>query len=341
MAVLDHWHAVLKSDKLKSLPVKVRVAGEDIALFRTNSGRIGALDNVCVHRRMDLSLGKVVNDHLQCYYHGWKYDPDGFGESPSTPRMRCKTRSFDVREALGLIWIRNRGAQTSFPTFEHVADCRWVHTFEHRMETPLELLLDNYNELEHTVLVHPGFGYRLDKIHEVEASYEAREKSLRVWHIGPAQPFSWLYRKFLGVGKDVNFHDTWIIHFSPILIFTDYRWLESDGGSESQMSMRLIQILTPEDDDVTFARTLTYISFRNPLFYRLLPLIRPILLREVKFQINRDQDVVEKIAVKDPSLDGLQLGRFDAPLRVARKYIAELYRGEPDGARVASRESSV
>ena len=60
MAVLDHWHPVLASKRLRGEPVGVRLAGNHIALFRGEDGRVGALEDVCPHRRMRLSAGKVV-----------------------------------------------------------------------------------------------------------------------------------------------------------------------------------------------------------------------------------------------------------------------------------------
>jgi phenylpropionate dioxygenase-like ring-hydroxylating dioxygenase large terminal subunit len=52
MAILDHWHPVLFSRDLGAKPVGVKLAGRDIALFRTKAGTPAALDDVCPHRRM-------------------------------------------------------------------------------------------------------------------------------------------------------------------------------------------------------------------------------------------------------------------------------------------------
>ena len=59
MSIFDHWHPMVPSRSLRRQPVGVRLAGKDIALFRTKSGQVGALDDQCPHRRMRLSLGQV------------------------------------------------------------------------------------------------------------------------------------------------------------------------------------------------------------------------------------------------------------------------------------------
>ena len=90
MAMLQFWHPVLKSRDLpRDRPVGVRLAGRDLALFRNGSGGIGALEDVCPHRRMRLSLGKVQGGLLTCAYHGWTFDCEGRGESPGTPKLRA------------------------------------------------------------------------------------------------------------------------------------------------------------------------------------------------------------------------------------------------------------
>ena len=117
MAVRDHWHPVVLSKDLASKPVGVKVDGQEIVVFRTESGKVGALDEVCPHRRMRLSLGKVCGEKLQCKYHGWTYTCDGEGESPGTPKLHAQATTFETREAYGAIWVRRQGANTAFPQF--------------------------------------------------------------------------------------------------------------------------------------------------------------------------------------------------------------------------------
>src|SRR5262245_48136660 len=101
MAMLDHWHPVLLSKQLKKKPVGVRLCGREIVLFRGPEGQPAALNDVCPHRRMRLSRGKVVDGRLQCCYHGWSFDCRGQGESPGTPKLYACAGTFDAREERG------------------------------------------------------------------------------------------------------------------------------------------------------------------------------------------------------------------------------------------------
>ena len=79
----QHWHPVAPSRDLTARPLRVELLGEALALFRDGTGRIGALHDVCPHRRMALSQGEVIGGRLRCRYHGWAFAPDGAGESPA------------------------------------------------------------------------------------------------------------------------------------------------------------------------------------------------------------------------------------------------------------------
>src|SRR5262245_7176192 len=216
MAILDHWHPVLPSRSLKRNRIAgVRLAGRDLALFRNAKGDIGALDNVCPHRRMRLDLGKVHNDKLQCGYHGWTFDACGNGESPATPKLYACAEHYEVREAFEAIWVRSAGATTAFPSFEvdgHFNVCN----LHHRVRAPLELTLDNFCEIEHTPTTHAFFGYPLERMHEVQVEFHPTEDSVRVINWGPRKPISLFLRTIVGIGNDYLFMDDWTTHFSPV-----------------------------------------------------------------------------------------------------------------------------
>src|SRR5204862_2415412 len=117
MSLLKHWHPVLLSSDLQKKPVGVRVGGQNIVLWRTPSGQLGALEDYCPHRRMTLSLGRVVGEKLMCLYHGWTYDCQGAGESPATPKLYACAKAYDAIERHGAIWVKEQAAAPTFPPF--------------------------------------------------------------------------------------------------------------------------------------------------------------------------------------------------------------------------------
>jgi phenylpropionate dioxygenase-like ring-hydroxylating dioxygenase large terminal subunit len=56
-----------------SAPVRVKLLGEALIMFRDTEGRIGLLDEFCAHRGTSLWLGRNEHGGLRCIWHGWKY----------------------------------------------------------------------------------------------------------------------------------------------------------------------------------------------------------------------------------------------------------------------------
>ena len=58
-------------------PVRVRLLGEDLVLFRDSAGKLGLLDEPCPHRLASLFYGRNEGGGLRCVYHGLKFDVTG------------------------------------------------------------------------------------------------------------------------------------------------------------------------------------------------------------------------------------------------------------------------
>ena len=71
-----YWQPVALSEELPKdgAPLKVRILGEDLVLFRDDQDRFGLIGLHCAHRGTDLSYGRIENGGLRCLYHGWLYD---------------------------------------------------------------------------------------------------------------------------------------------------------------------------------------------------------------------------------------------------------------------------
>ena len=74
--IANAWLPVAKSGAVGRKPLKVRLAGTDIVLWRGEGGLAAFIDR-CPHRNYPLSQGRVENGHLVCPYHGWTFSGDG------------------------------------------------------------------------------------------------------------------------------------------------------------------------------------------------------------------------------------------------------------------------
>jgi len=91
-------------------PLRIKVLGEDLVLFRTADGKPGLMAEHCSHRGTSLYYGRVEDDCIRCLYHGWAYDRDGNcvdtpGEPPdSNFKLTIKHPAYPCVEAGGLIF---------------------------------------------------------------------------------------------------------------------------------------------------------------------------------------------------------------------------------------------
>jgi phenylpropionate dioxygenase-like ring-hydroxylating dioxygenase large terminal subunit len=327
MAASDHWHPILLSRELRKKPVGVRLNGQDIVLFRAGPGQVGALEDICPHRRMRLSLGKVVNQRLQCLYHGWTYDCSGNGESPATPKLYACANRLEAVERYGAIWVKSADSLPEFPKFD-VDGYYNICNLRHRVQAPLETTLDNFTEIEHTPTTHAFFGYPLERMHEVRVEFRTTDGTVRVINHGPSKKITLPLKLLLGIRNKHEFHDDWTTYFSPVYSVYDHWWADPAGKSEGLARWRLYIFFSPADADTTVLTTFAFIRHRYYPFPQSWAglfgwLMRFMLDREIRLDVR----ILENLADKSPGVEGMKLSRFDKVLGLNRERIERVYRG--------------
>ncbi len=121
-----HWLPICLSEEVPEAdgdPVKQRILGENLVVFRDSEGKVGVLDELCPHRKASLVFGRNEECGLRCLYHGWKFDVNGnctdmSSEPPgSALREKVKLKSYPVHEAAGFVWIW-MGPAAEMPAFD-------------------------------------------------------------------------------------------------------------------------------------------------------------------------------------------------------------------------------
>jgi len=109
----QHWLPACMSEEVAEAdgtPVRSRLLGVDLVVFRDTKGRVGVLDEKCPHRGASLAFGRNEDCGLRCLYHGWKFGVDGeiqeMASEPPESRMRnLKHRAYPTHEAGGFVWV--------------------------------------------------------------------------------------------------------------------------------------------------------------------------------------------------------------------------------------------
>ena len=109
--IRNQWYVVLESRELKDGPLGAMRLGERMVFWRDASGRAVCQVDKCAHRGASLALGKVVDGHVQCPFHGLEYDPTGKcvlvpanGRAAPVPEA-FRLPGYPTHEERGYIWI--------------------------------------------------------------------------------------------------------------------------------------------------------------------------------------------------------------------------------------------
>ena len=109
----QHWMPVCLIEEVSEPdcnPVRARILGESLVVFRDSEGAVGVLEEACPHRRASLVYGRNEEGGLRCLYHGWKMDVKGrVIEMVSEPAASClaskvQHKAYPVKEWGGMVW---------------------------------------------------------------------------------------------------------------------------------------------------------------------------------------------------------------------------------------------
>jgi len=163
-----YWIPALLSEEIPAAdcpPVRVRLLGEDLVVFRDTHGRIGILDEHCSHRGTSLYYGRNEDCGLRCIYHGWKYDVEGnVLETPaeganSNLKNKIHHKAYQSREVAGVVFTY-MGPKDKMPEFPNYP---WLMVPpSHVVVTKFFLECNYFQALEgdcdtsHTAYLHRG-----------------------------------------------------------------------------------------------------------------------------------------------------------------------------------------
>ena len=161
------WHPVAASRDVNSAePYAARLLDEPLVLFRTED-RLIALQDQCIHRGTQLSLGWLSDGNAVCPYHGWEYDADGvcvripsLSDDQQIP-TKARVRNYRAEEQHGLIWVALDEPEAPIPSFPQegwaAMGASGTHTYLRQFEWEVSAarLTENSMDYAHFPFVHP------------------------------------------------------------------------------------------------------------------------------------------------------------------------------------------
>ena len=109
------WFMIARADEVSKKPLNLRYFGQDMVLYRGDSGRLVLMDAYCPHMGTHIGQNEtsyvvmdnehVDGDNIRCPYHGWQFGPDG----------KCIEIPYSSRRRITCIAITKPSTATVFP----------------------------------------------------------------------------------------------------------------------------------------------------------------------------------------------------------------------------------
>jgi vanillate monooxygenase len=263
MFLRNYWYVAASIDEVGQKPLSRTILGEPIVFFRTEDGELAALEDRCAHRRLPLSMGKVIDGVLQCHYHGLRFDPSGRcvrvpGQDLIPQSARVKT--FPVVERYRWIWVWMGDPALAEP--EKITDFHWLQdaawgakTSYLHVKASWQLVVDNLLDLTHLAFVHETTIGNAALVDNAAVKVQRTPEGVLVtrWMIDTPPPPT-----FVKVGGFTGNVDRWqmIDYTPPAFLRLDVGATPTGTGAPegkrvNGISMRNLNAITPETETTT------------------------------------------------------------------------------------------
>lgn len=173
VVIKNQWYVVLDSKQLKKNKlIGVTRLSDKLVFWRDESNDVHCIFDKCCHRGASLSAGKLLDNHVQCPFHGFQYDSSGKvtcipanGRDASVPD-NYKVNAYLVKEAYGFIWLwysDERKDIPEIPFFEELKEGFSYGGFSETWAVHYTRAIENQLDVVHLPFVHKTTIGRGDK----------------------------------------------------------------------------------------------------------------------------------------------------------------------------------
>lgn len=162
--IKNQWYAVLDSKELKKDKILgVTRLGEKLIFWRDENEEVNCIYDKCCHRGASLSRGKIIDNHVECPFHGFQYDSSGrVKHIPANGKdakigENFKVNAYLAREAYGFIWVwysDDKEIAPEIPFFEELKMEFSYGTFSETWPVHYTRAVENQLDVVHLPFIH-------------------------------------------------------------------------------------------------------------------------------------------------------------------------------------------
>ena len=106
--VKNAWYVAGWASEFDQQLSTAKILNEDLVMYRTSTGEVVALYDCCPHKLLPLSMGRLIEDQIECGYHGLMFGTDGrcthIPSQHRVPPSAC-VRAYPVHERHDIVWV--------------------------------------------------------------------------------------------------------------------------------------------------------------------------------------------------------------------------------------------
>jgi phenylpropionate dioxygenase-like ring-hydroxylating dioxygenase large terminal subunit len=264
MFLRNYWYVAASAPEIGRKPLRRIIMNEPVVFYRTEDGTPIALEDRCPHRRLPLSMGRLVeNDVLQCHYHGLRFDRTGAcvrvpGQYVIPASARIKTYPVVDRYKWLWIWMGDPALAdpATIPDYHWFDDPNWGAKSDYLYaQCNWQYINDNLLDLTHLAFVHETTIGNMALVEHAAVRVQRTPHGVQVtrWIIDqPAPP------AFVKIGGFTGNVDRWQIidYMPPSYIRLDVGATPTGTGAPEGrrvggIQMRNLNAMTPETETTT------------------------------------------------------------------------------------------
>jgi phenylpropionate dioxygenase-like ring-hydroxylating dioxygenase large terminal subunit len=328
MFVRNAWYVAARSAEVQQSLMPLKLLGEQVVLFRTPDGVVAALEDACPHRKLPLSMGRLLGDRIECGYHGLTFDCAGACvRAPALARIprAAQVRSYPIEERYGLVWIwmgeaKAADAAQIFDVPEW-GDPAWGLNEGDAMTVACNYLYvtDNLLDPSHVAWVHPGsFGNAACEAEPLKTVASDVGVTVSRWMRDvDVAPFYAKFVKFSGrCDRKQHYEVRFPSHAIIKAVFTPAGTGADDGAQHDHVFlMNSYNFMTPIDESHT-----RYFWFQMRNFDQQNEAVSQQFNEDVRHAFDEDRVILEAVheGMSNRRTPNLDLGIDAGPLRFRR-----------------------
>jgi vanillate O-demethylase monooxygenase subunit len=264
--VLNCWYCAGWSRDIGAALTRETICERDIVLWRRADGGLAALEDMCPHRFLPLSEGKLVGDAVQCGYHGMTFDGSGAcvrvpGQSAIPDRARV--RAYPVAERNGVVWVwmgePDKADEGRIFDLPQLSAEGWAlhHGEALRIAAPYLAVAENLCDPAHVSFVHPT---TLGNAASEDVPVQTRREGdvIVTWRwIRDSEPIGF-FKKFGNFAGNVDRWHYYHLHTPNVAAIdfgsADARLALPEDERDRGVRIFAVHMLTPIDETTTLDR---------------------------------------------------------------------------------------